>query len=154
VLGTLMLEPRDERRVADHLAARGEAGAIPRIILADIPGLVEGAHEGVGLGIDFLRHIERTSILLFVVDLSGAGESAPRAACEQLLAEIGAYDEQLLARPRLLVLNKTDLVEADEAQQCAAELADMIGPVFRICAQEREGTEALAAALLETWLGL
>ncbi len=89
-------------------------------IIADIPGLIEGAHEGVGLGHKFLRHIERTSILLHVIDCSG---DDPLADYRVLERELEAYRQELLDRHKLLVLNKIDLVDQellDELQQIFA----------------------------------
>ncbi len=80
--------------------------------MVDIPGLIEGAHEGKGLGIEFLRHIERCSILLFLLDASG--DVPPGEAYDRLIREVGLYSESLLERPRFIALNKMDLIpEAD-----------------------------------------
>lgn len=75
--------------------------------LSDIPGIIQGAAEGKGLGLRFLRHIERTRLLVFVL----AADEDPAAAYQTLLAELGSYNPELLARPRLVVVNKMDLVE-------------------------------------------
>lgn len=79
------------------------------LILADIPGIIEGASRGAGLGLRFLRHINRTRALVFLVDL---GEPEPERTFEVLKAELGAYDAKLLARPRLLLGTKLDLPDA------------------------------------------
>ena len=86
------------------------------LVIADIPGIVEGAHDGVGLGLDFLRHIERTQILVFVLELSPHDPSLPGLTYRQLLAEIEAYDPAILSRPRLIALNKVDLLEEDDLE--------------------------------------
>ena len=78
-----------------------------RFTVADMPGIIEGAHLGKGLGLQFLRHIERTKMLIFVVDLSA---ERPEEQYGRLLAEVSAYNRELLTRPRIVVLNKADLV--------------------------------------------
>jgi len=78
-----------------------------RFTVADMPGIIKGAHEGKGLGLAFLRHIERTRMLVFVVD-AAAGQ--PRDDYAELMEEIGSYNEEILKRPRVVVLNKVDLV--------------------------------------------
>ena len=87
-------------------------------VVADIPGLIEGAHQGVGLGHKFLRHIERTRILLHVIDASGAAE-APWRDYQTLDQELRQYKDELSKRQRIVVLNKLDLLEEEER---AAEL--------------------------------
>ena len=91
-----------------NVAGRGS------FVACDIPGLIEGAHEGRGLGIQFLRHIERTRLLLHVVDLSGLEGRAPLDAYRQLNNELTAYSPVLQERPQLIVANKMDLVEAQQ----------------------------------------
>lgn len=85
-----------------------------RLTLADIPGIIEGAHDGKGLGLEFLRHISRTRLLVYVLDVT----EPPRLALEALQNELQAYDPQLLRLPALIALNKIDLV--DEATVAAA----------------------------------
>src|SRR6056297_3584250 len=79
-------------------------------VMADIPGLIEGAHAGAGLGHDFLRHIERTRLLVFVVDVSDSAQPLAEEALKILRSELGKYREELLERPWILVLNKIDLL--------------------------------------------
>ncbi|TAG28560.1 MAG: GTPase ObgE [Verrucomicrobia bacterium] len=83
-----------------------------RLLLADVPGLIAGASENRGLGHRFLRHIERCTILMFLLDMAGTDERDPREDYATLLAELKAYDPKLLKKPRLVVANKTDLPEA------------------------------------------
>jgi GTP-binding protein len=83
-----------------------------RITLADVPGLIDGAHENRGLGHRFLRHIERCSLLLFIVDMAGVDGRDPREDYAHLLHELGLYDRALLKKPRLVAANKMDLPEA------------------------------------------
>ena len=83
-------------------------------VLADIPGLIEGAHEGVGLGHDFLRHVERTKVLLHIVDVAGVDGRDPIEDFEKINAELALYSERLARRKQLVVANKMDLPEAEE----------------------------------------
>ncbi len=86
-----------------------------RLLLADVPGLIEGAHENRGLGHRFLRHIERCALLIFLIDLAGTDGRDPREDYRHLLRELKLYDPALLAKPRLVVANKMDLPEAAPA---------------------------------------
>lgn len=83
-----------------------------RLLLADIPGLIEGAHENRGLGHRFLRHIERCALLVFLLDMAGTDARDPREDYRHLLRELKLYDPALLKKPRLVVANKLDLPEA------------------------------------------
>jgi GTP-binding protein len=83
-----------------------------RLLLADIPGLIEGAHENRGLGHRFLRHIERCALLMFLIDMAGVDARDPREDYRHLLRELELYDPALLKKPRLVVANKMDLPEA------------------------------------------
>lgn len=85
-----------------------------RLILADIPGIIEGAHQNRGLGLEFLRHIERTSVLLFVIDIAGSEGRNPEEDFRILLSELAAYNPKLLEKPRLFALNKIDEEGAPE----------------------------------------
>ncbi len=85
-----------------------------RVNVADIPGLIEGAHEGVGLGHEFLRHIERCRMLLFVIDMAGSEARDPRDDFAQLRKEVSLYQKELGERPYLVIANKMDLPEAAE----------------------------------------
>jgi GTPase len=112
--------------------------------VADIPGLVEGAHQGRGLGIRFLRHIKRTRVLVYVLAL----DSAPQSDFDAVRSELAAFDPEMLARPAVIALNKSDLVAADEAQRIARAMDDLAGlEVFVICAREGRGLSPLIAAL-------
>ena len=81
--------------------------------MVDIPGLIEGAHEGKGLGLEFLRHIERCRVLCFIVD-AASHEATPEDAYHQLISELGQYSAALLERPRFIALNKIDLLPGGE----------------------------------------
>jgi GTP-binding protein len=116
-------------------------------VLADIPGLIEGAATGAGLGIRFLKHLERTRLLLHVVDacadLGGGDVVATYRAVE---GELGQYSAALADRPRWLVLNKLDLLPAEQRDQRVAEIVaelDWRGPVYGISALTADGTKRL-----------
>jgi GTP-binding protein len=84
-----------------------------RLLLADVPGLIEGAHENRGLGHRFLRHIERCALLIFLIDMAGTDARDPREDYKHLLTELKLYDPAMLDKPRLVVANKMDLPEAE-----------------------------------------
>ena len=117
-------------------------------VIADIPGLIEGAAQGAGLGIRFLKHLERTRLLLHVVDACAEVSGGdPAAAYRAVEGELGAYSEALKDRPRWLVLNKLDLLPPDEREARVAALVAALrwkGPVYGISALTAEGTSRLA----------
>jgi len=115
-------------------------------IIADIPGLIEGAHLGIGLGHQFLRHIERTSILLHLIDVSTADEQ-PLEDYHVLARELAAYNEELVDRKHLLVLNKIDLVDEERLAEVQAQFVDIGMPVLAISAEEGDGLEPLKELL-------
>lgn len=121
-------------------------------VLADIPGLIEGAHRGMGLGHGFLRHIERTTVLLQVIDASGENE-APLRDHQLLQRELGAYNEALLQRACCIVLNKIDLITAERLAALQTLFAACAVPMVAISARNGEGLETLkkriAAMLLQ-----
>jgi GTP-binding protein len=121
-------------------------------VMADIPGLIEGAAEGAGLGIQFLKHLQRTGLLLHIVDVAPLpGEPTVVEAVRGIEAELAAYSEALAAQPRWLVFNKLDLLPADARKPRIAELVRELrwdGPVFGISAATGEGTSALAKAVM------
>lgn len=123
-------------------------------VLADLPGLIAGAHSGAGLGRDFLRHIERTRLIIQVIDVAGTGDAPPLAAYEQVNEELHLYRADLARRPRVVALNKMDLPGSCEAAAPVAESLRARGhEVFAISAVTGEGIEALmqrTAALLAT----
>jgi len=115
--------------------------------IADIPGLIEGAHLGHGLGIRFLRHLSRTRLLVYVLDAS----ASPDAAYSTVRKEIGAFDEALLGRPALIALNKIDLIGEAEADDTARKLRETTGlEVFPISAAERKGLDPLVTRIAKT----
>jgi len=116
-------------------------------VIADIPGLIEGAAEGTGLGIQFLKHLQRTRLLLHLVDLAPQDiEQDPVRQVRQLEKEMEKFDPALLTKPRWLVFTKADLMPADEARQCAEQAVDQLGwtaPWTLISAVAHTGTEDL-----------
>src|SRR5205807_1202589 len=91
-----------------------------RLVFADIPGLIEGASSGAGLGHEFLRHIERTKVLVHLVDIDPADGSEPAANYAMIRAELARYSAVLGEKPEIIALNKLDLLDADEARKSIA----------------------------------
>lgn len=123
-------------------------------VMADIPGLIEGASEGAGLGIRFLKHLVRTRVLLHVVDMFPFDETTPADNALAIANELEAFSPTLAERERWLVLNKIDLVPEDERQariDSVIEALNWKGPVHVISAMSRQGTADLAGDLM-TWL--
>ncbi len=119
------------------------SGADSSFVLADIPGLIEGAAEGVGLGHEFLRHVQRTRLLIHMLD----GAALDRDPWQDFLTinrELGAYDERLASRPQIVVFNKMDLPDAQEQWPTFKALIEAAGyPVFAISAAAHQGTAEL-----------
>jgi len=122
-------------------------------VVADLPGLIEGASEGAGLGHLFLRHLQRTRLLLHVIDMAPFDDAVdPVAQAKAIIGELKKYDTALYEKPRWLVLNKLDMVPGDER---AARVKDFVkrmrfkGPVFEISALTREGCEHLVQAVYQ-----
>ena len=121
-------------------------------VMADIPGLIEGASEGAGLGVRFLKHLSRTGLLLHVVDIAPIDGSDPVEEANKIVAELAGHSEELAGKERWLVLNKTDLMLDDEADERCAEIIERLaweGPVFRLSAALKEGTRDLAYKIME-----
>ena len=123
-------------------------GEYESFILADIPGIIEGASEGAGLGHDFLRHIDRCRLLIHVVDVSGSEGRDPIADFEAINEELAQYDPELASRPQLVAANKCDLLPPD-----STALADFKAhvqakgyPVFEISAAAHQGIQELIYA--------
>ena len=122
-------------------------------VIADIPGLIEGAADGAGLGVQFLRHLQRTRLLLHIIDLAPFDTNIdPVKEAKAIVKELKKYDESLLEKPRWLVLNKLDMVPEDERD---AKVKDFIkrfgwkGPMFRISALTHEGCDDLVKEIYE-----
>jgi GTP-binding protein len=121
-------------------------------VMADIPGVIEGAAEGAGLGLQFLRHLQRTRLLLHLVDIAPPDPAAdPVKDARVIVAELKRFSAELAARERWLVLNKTDLMMPDEADKRCREIVRRLrfkGPVFRISGATRDGTRELCQAVM------
>ncbi|MGD0094745.1 MAG: GTPase ObgE [Planctomycetota bacterium] len=121
-----------------------DGGDYRQIVVADLPGLIEGAHAGAGLGDEFLRHVERTSFLIHVVDAAPLDGSDPLDNFRLIEHELQEYSKALYARPRLIVANKLDLTGAPEN---LARMRQALGDVLAISAATGEGIHALVARL-------
>ncbi len=130
-------------RVEDHKS----------FVIADIPGLIEGAAEGAGLGIQFLRHLSRTGLLLHIVDvLPYEGVGDPVDDAKKIQAELEKFSDELAQRERWLVLNKVDLVPEDERNEICDDIVqrlDWKGPVYAISAMNKMGTQELCYRIME-----
>ena len=118
--------------------------------MADIPGLIEDAHLGVGLGHDFLRHVERNRMLLHVVDISGCEGRDPLEDYEAIHHELEAYDPELAARPQIIAANKMDILP--DAEENLARLREHVGaeiPIYPISAATRRGVQELMRAVAQ-----
>jgi len=120
-----------------------------RATIADIPGLIEGAHRNVGLGHDFLRHITRCRLLVFVLDIAGSEGRSPIEDLQQLRKEIDLYDPMLSARPWFVVANKMDLPNAEENLKELHRRFSKI-EVVPVSAMQGKGIEELKTKLAET----
>ncbi len=122
-------------------------------VIADVPGLIEGAAEGAGLGHQFLKHLQRTHLLLHLVDIAPFDDSIdPVTEAKAIIAELKKYDEELFKKPRWLVLNKADLLEPKDAEARAKKIVKGLkwkGPVFLISAQKADGVTPLTFAIAD-----
>ncbi|MEM1173658.1 MAG: Obg family GTPase CgtA [Pseudomonadota bacterium] len=127
-------------------------GRLQSFVMADIPGLIEGAADGAGLGIQFLKHLQRTGLLLHVVDIAPLDETeSPADVVSALGKELRNFSEDLSEKPRWLVINKSDLLDDNELAQRRDTLLEELqwrAPVFTISAATGAGTEALAQAVM------
>ncbi|HMN44092.1 MAG TPA: GTPase ObgE [Povalibacter sp.] len=121
-------------------------------VMADIPGLIEGAADGAGLGIQFLKHLQRTRVLLHLVDILPPDPDVdPVKDARAIAAELKKFSADLAKKERWLVLNKVDLMPADEADKRCKDIVRRLrwkGPVFRISGLSKQGTDALCQALM------
>ena len=122
-------------------------------VMADIPGVIEGASEGLGLGLKFLRHLSRTRLLLHLIDVLPADQSAePLDAAQKIISELSKWSSELAEKPRWLVLNKVDLLntgELDRLEHALIETLDWKGPVFRVSALRGDGVDQLAFSIMD-----
>ena len=154
----LSVTSRAKPKIADYpfttlVPQLGVAAAGDReFVIADIPGLIEGAADGVGLGIQFLKHLQRTRLLLHIIDvLPEESADSPVESARKILLELKRYDESLYQKPRWLVLNKTDLLPEEEVEAICAEIIaglDWRGPVYNISAIKGEGVEPLCQDIM------
>jgi len=120
--------------------------------MADIPGLVEGASEGVGLGLRFLKHLSRTGVLLHVIDIAPFDGSDPVVSAKAIIQELKTFSDELASKERWLVLNKVDLLPQEDVEATCLSIVEQLdwkGPLFKISALAKVGTEALCRALAE-----
>ncbi len=127
-------------------------GPLQSFVMADVPGLIEGAAEGAGLGVQFLKHLQRTRLLLHLVDIAPLDEeSMPAASVRAIGEELGKFSENLKDKPRWLVINKTDLLAAEDRDAAQREITDALewtGPVFPVSAATGDGLELLGQAVM------
>jgi len=129
-----------------------DVGGTRSFIVADIPGLIEGAHEGQGLGVQFLKHVERTKILVHILDVSPYSGRDPVEDYRVVRKEISAFDRKLAARPQIIAANKIDLLREEDAPRLKAVkklAAAEKSPFYAISAMKGEGLKRLVAALDE-----
>ena len=127
-------------------------GPLQSFVMADVPGLIEGAAEGAGLGIQFLKHLQRTKLLLHLVDIAPVNSDAdPANEFRAIEQELVRFSKELSEKPRWLVLNKTDLLTDEDVRRVRKDLLDQLGwdgPVFETSAVTGDGTEKLGQALM------
>lgn len=126
-------------------------------VVADIPGIIEGASEGVGLGTRFLKHLSRTRLILHVIDVLPVDASDPIEAAKALALELEQYDPELANKPRWLVLNKMDLIQESEREALKKSIVKGLkwkGPVFEVSALLKTGLEPLVQAISNDLLAI
>ena len=119
-------------------------------VMADIPGLIEGASQGAGLGLDFLKHIERTRVLIHVVDVSGSEGRDPIEDFEKINSELKNYSEKLSKKPMLVAANKIDMADDDAIERFSAYVKEKGYEVYPLSAPIHEGVDELLRAALRT----
>ena len=119
-------------------------------VMADLPGLIEGAHEGVGLGHQFLRHVERTRVILHVIDMASIEGRDPYEDYVKINAELKAYDPRLMDRPQIIVANKMDMPEAEENLKNFKQQIDDHTHVYPISAFTKDGLRDLLFSIADT----
>ncbi|MGI9235000.1 MAG: Obg family GTPase CgtA [Woeseiaceae bacterium] len=127
-------------------------GQLQSFVMADVPGLIEGASEGAGLGIQFLKHLQRTRLLLHLVDIAPIDPDVdPANEVTAIAAELSQFSEELAAKTRWLVINKIDLLDMEDlaiAREMLLESLKWEGPVFEVSAATGQGTDALGQAVM------
>lgn len=117
-------------------------------VMADIPGLIEGASEGVGLGHEFLRHVERCRLIVHVVDVSGIEGRDPKEDFDKINLELANFSEELAERPQIVAANKCDLASEEQIAEFEEFIKEKSLPFFQISAATTEGTDALMDAVI------
>ena len=121
-------------------------------VIADIPGIIEGASEGAGLGIQFLKHLSRTQMLLHIIDIQPYDGSDPVDEANTIVKELSSFSPELAEKPRWLVLNKSDLLDDEELKIKQDDIVQRLnwkGPVYTISAISKKGTEKLAFDIMQ-----
>ena len=121
-------------------------------VIADIPGLIEGAADGAGLGIRFLKHLERCRVLLHMIDLLPADQSDPVENAKAIIAELEKYSPKLAAKPRWLIFNKIDLLLEEEVEELKEKIINALeweGPTFQISAFQKQNTDDLCRGVMD-----
>jgi len=128
-------------------------GRLQSFVMADIPGLIEGASEGAGLGIQFLKHLQRTRLLLHLVDIAPIDPAVePAKEVKAITRELINFSEELAEKPRWLVINKIDLLSKEDlvvAREMLLQELAWVGPVFEVSAATGEGTDTLGQAVMQ-----
>lgn len=119
-------------------------------VMADLPGLIEGAHEGVGLGHQFLRHVERTRVIVHVIDMASTEGRDPYEDYLKINEELRAYDEKLTTRPQIIAANKMDMPGAEENLEAFISKLDPSTPVYSISALTKDGLRDMLFAIADT----
>lgn len=122
-------------------------------VIADIPGLIPGAAEGAGLGIQFLKHLSRTGILLHFIDIAPLDGSDPVVTAKAIIKELEKFSKELVNKERWLVFNKIDMLEKDEVEARSQEIVKQLnwtGPVFKISALKKQGTQELCYKIMDS----
>lgn len=121
-----------------------------RFVLADLPGLIEGAHQGIGLGLQFLQHIERTRVIIHVLDMAGSEDRDPYADWQQINKELEQYQQDLSKRPQIVAANKMDLPGATKNLEQFRQKAGASVPVVPISAVREDGVQDLLYKVADT----
>ncbi len=127
-------------------------GSFQSFVVADIPGLIEGASDGAGLGHRFLKHLQRTRLLLHLIDVAPIDESDVVSSANALLKELEAYDSTMLSKPRFLVINKIDLVDKQTLAEVESSLREKLnwqGEIYSVSAVSGEGLDTLTYAIMK-----
>ena len=127
-------------------------GEYQSFVVADIPGLIEGASKGAGLGIQFLKHLSRTRLLLHIIDVAPFDGSDPIDSAQKILTELKKYSAELAHKERWLVLNKTDLISADELAEQREKITQALqwqGPVYTMSALSKTGTQPIVHDIMK-----